>query len=441
MPALSLAERLTGSPYQGYLYAYPHKTAYGPLAPTALDDVWAAEDRSALFLYLHVPFCGYRCGFCNLFTTSRSERSQVDAYLDTLTRQARAARRALGDARFVRLAVGGGTPTALEVDQLARLLDLASEVAGGPLDGLAPGVETSPDTATPERLRLLRERGVWRISMGVQSFVEEETRAAGRPVRSAQVDQALGALRAAEFPVLNLDLIYGLPGQTEASWARSLEAALRWQPEELFLYPLYVRPLTGLERRGLPAARDLRLALYRQGRARLLAAGYTQRSMRLFVGPHAPRLELPRYRCQADGMLGLGCGARSYTRALHYASDYAVGARGVREVLSAWIAQDDAALGSARHGYALDGDEQRRRWAIQSLLCSEGLEHAAYRARFASAPADDLPQLGELVELGLAEERDAGLHLTPAGLERSDAIGPWLISPRVAARMSACELV
>src|SRR4029453_15173151 len=97
------------------------------------------------------------------------------------------------------------------------------------------------------------------------------------------------------FPVLNLDLIYGIPGQTGPTWAQSLAEALRWRPEELYLYPLYVRPLTGLGRRAAennavesPAAvntldlLDDRLALYRQGRETLLAAGYTQLSMRQF---------------------------------------------------------------------------------------------------------------------------------------------------------------
>lgn len=436
---LSLAERLEGSPYQGYLYAYPHKTAYRPLGARPLRELWAAEDRSALFLYLHVPFCGYRCGFCNLFTTTQGG-DRITAYLETLARQLRVTQDALGEARFARLAVGGGTPTALEVDQLARLFDLTEELVGGPAAALGPGVETSPDTATPERLALLKERGVWRVSMGVQSFLEDEARAAGRPQRTAEVEQALTQLRDADFGVLNLDLIYGLPGQTPDSWLHSLEQALRWRPEELFLYPLYVRPLTGLERRGLPEAGDLRLALYRLGRERLLAAGYEQRSMRLFVAPHAPQLELPRYRCQADGMLGLGCGARSYTREVHYASDYAVGARGVREVLDAWIAQDDASLSAAHQGYVLDADEQRRRWTIQSLLCSEGLQLADYRARFGSEALDDLPQLRELPELGLAELDASALVLTAAGLERSDAIGPWLISPQVAEQMQAYAL-
>ncbi|KOG89838.1 coproporphyrinogen III oxidase, partial [Streptomyces varsoviensis] len=97
---------------------------------------------------------------------------------------------------------------------------------------------------------MLAERGTTRLSLGVQSFVDAEARAAVRPQRRADVEAALGRVRAAGIPVLNIDLIYGIDGQTADSWRRSLDAALAWRPEELYLYPLYVRPLTGLGRQG-----------------------------------------------------------------------------------------------------------------------------------------------------------------------------------------------
>ena len=88
---------LDGSPYQGYLYAYPHKTAYRPLRPRpALADVWAGEPRDALFAYLHVPFCEMRCGFCNLFTRSNPPAEQVAGYLTQLAHEAAAGQITVG---------------------------------------------------------------------------------------------------------------------------------------------------------------------------------------------------------------------------------------------------------------------------------------------------------------------------------------------------------
>ncbi len=435
--ATELDERLTGSPYQGYLYAYPHKTAYRRLEPgLPLRDLWAGEDRGGLFLYLHVPFCAYRCGFCNLFTQANPRAGLTGAYLDALERQAAAVDAALGARQFARLAIGGGTPTFLEPDELARLLDLATALGADPR-AVPASIELSPETATPERVSLLVERGVSRLSLGVQSFVEAEARASGRPQRTAEVEQALEVLRSSGAPVLNLDLIYGLPGQTAATFLASLELALTWRPEELFLYPLYVRPLTGLARREATADDALQLACYRQGRELLLAAGYQQRSMRLFALPDSGEAAAPAYCCQADGMVGLGSGARSYTRAVHYASEYAVAAAGVKAIVEGYAGRAD--FGRADWGFRLDEEEQRRRWVIQSLLHADGLVFEGYRERFGCEPLADLPELAELEPRGLARYAADRLELTPAGLERSDVIGPWLTSPRVRERMAAWE--
>jgi oxygen-independent coproporphyrinogen-3 oxidase len=399
-----------------------------------LREAWADERRDALFLYLHVPFCEMRCGFCNLFTLTRPKDDLPGAYLAALRRQAVRVRDALGSARFARVAIGGGTPTFLDTPQLAELFDIAEHILGADLRAIPVAVETSPATAEPDKLTVLRDRGVKRVSIGVQSFVETEVAAAGRPQKTADVETALGRLRAAGFPTLNIDLIYGLPGQTVASWLASVRSALRWKPEELYLYPLYVRPLTGLHR-ARRDEEDSRPACYREARALLLDAGYVQVSMRMFRRRHAPAADGPVYCCQEDGMVGLACGARSYTRSLHYSTEYAVRAPGIREILADYVARPDESFDRADYGFRLGPDEQRRRYAIQSLLYSEGLVLAAYRNRFGTEVFDDLPELGELEPLGLACRDPERLRLTEAGVERSDALGPWLYSEAVRSLM------
>ena len=296
-------------------------------------------------------------------------------------------------------------------------------------------------TAEPEKLRLLRSRGVDRISIGVQSFHEDEVHAVGRAQKTRVVEQALRAIRDAGFPTLNIDLMYGLPEQTVESWLDSIRAALAYQPEELYLYPLYVRPLTGLARMGVyNPAEDMRLACYRAAREMLLGAGYTQVTMRMFRAAHAPTADGPVYCVQEDGMVGLGCGARSYTQTTHYSSEYAVGAHGVRAILADYVTKPSADFAVAQYGVQLSGHEQRLRYAIKSILEADGLEFAAYQRRFGGSVWDDLPQLTDLIRLGLAELSSQLLRLNAAGLERSDTIGPWLYSTEVQAMMEAYEL-
>jgi oxygen-independent coproporphyrinogen-3 oxidase len=139
-------------------------------------------------------------------------------------------------------------------------------------------------------------------------------------------------------------------------------------------------------------------------------------------------------------MVGLGCGAGSYARAVHYASEWAVSQEGVLGILEEWIARGDDRFDVAEWGYRLGGDDQRRRWVIQSLLQSEGLEREAYARRFGTDVLADLPCVAELPALGYATLDAGRVVLTEAGMERSDAIGPWLYSEEAAGRMAAAEV-
>ena len=437
---IALDAALAGTRFQSYVYAYPHKTAYRRLDPALpLGPLWARERRAALFLYVHVPFCEQRCGFCNLFTRPVPPSERVDAYLATLGRQATVVRRALdegGPFAFARAAIGGGTPTYLDAKQLAGLFALFARL--GVARGIPLSVETSPETALPDRLAVLVAGGADRISIGVQSLVEAECRAVNRPQHTADVHHALRAIRDTGVATLNVDLMYGLPGQTEASWRATLASVLDYTPEEVYLYPLYVRPLTTLGKKAALVDDAARIALYEQGRALLVAAGYHQVSLRMFR--RGAQLAGPVYCCQDDGMLGLGCGARSYTRGLHYSSEWAVGARGVRDIIDRWITRTDAELAVADYGFALDADEQRRRWLILSLLSDTGVDVASYRERFGRDVDDDFPVLAELPARGLATRDERALVLTEAGLARADALGPYLYSDAVRARMAEFEL-
>jgi oxygen-independent coproporphyrinogen-3 oxidase len=430
---------LAGSPFLGYAYSYPHKTAYRRLTPPIpLADVWANEPViSDTALYLHIPFCEMRCGFCNLFTTPNPNEAAETRYVESLERQADTLYEALGSGRSIsRVALGGGTPTFLSSANLERVLTAAARFVD--LTAVPFSIETSPRTVDAEKLSLLRHFGVDRISMGVQSFVESEVRAVGRAQQNTLVFAALERIRQAGFPILNLDLMYGLPEQTRETWGRSLSEALRWEPEELYLYPLYVRPLTGMDGKAPldAAAWDAqRLAFYRQGRNQLLSSGYEQVSLRFFRKKKAGATH-PSSDAVGGNLVGLGCGARSYTSALHYSSEWAVGRAGVRGIVSDYTTRTRDELAVADYGVWLTVEEQKRRHLIYSLLQqAEGVLRAPYRSRFGSELMTDFPHLKNLEERGLAALDDDSVHLTERGWEFADVLGPWLTSAAMQAQM------
>lgn len=270
------------SPYQAYVYGYPHKTAYRPLnRPVTLNEAWVEEDLKSLYLYIHIPFCEMRCGFCNLFTTTGAKSENVDSYLDAFKRQATATWDQLGSFNAAGFAIGGGTPTFLSASQLEDLFTTTQDILGVRPELINSSVETSPATATEDRLRVLKDAGVDRISIGIQSFNSRDARAIGRFQRSDEVSKALQQIRSTGFETLNIDLIYGGEQLSKQSWLDTISRTLEWQPEQIYLYPLYVRPLTGLGKSGR-SWDDVRLDAYRRGRDALLTAGYEQVSMRMF---------------------------------------------------------------------------------------------------------------------------------------------------------------
>ena len=325
----SLAEQLKEPLYQAYSYSYPHKSAYRSFQhPIDLKPLWQQENRDALFLYLHVPFCEMRCGFCNLFALSKPDESLVERYLAALRLQAEAMDEVLGQRTFARAAIGGGTPTYLSSGHLERLLLILQEVVKLDPSTTPLGIEVSPATLNGDKLALLEQFSVDRISIGVQSFQDGELLALARRQKPNELHRALTLIGNSNIATLNIDLIYGIPGQTKESWLAGLKQALDYEPQELYLYPLYIRSNSGLGKNTQPPTEangnlilnDNMLQLYRLGRDFLCEQGYRQISMRMFSKGDTAAIGLPEYSCQEDGMVGLGPGARSYTRSLHYLS-------------------------------------------------------------------------------------------------------------------------
>lgn len=428
-------DSITAYPYRSYLYSYPHKTAYQDLQPPiSLKSLWQSEPAESFFLYMHIPFCGARCGFCNLFTLP-DKRANVHArYVDALERQAKQWAEFTRHKPYARFAIGGGTPTLLAPDQLQRLFRIAVDIMGLDTSSASISVETSPETITEDKLNILKENTVDRVSMGIQSFVAAESAAIYRPQQPDEVYRALELLGKYDFPILNLDLIYGLPGQTIDSWVYSLHQALIYEPEEIFIYPLYTREHTIVKPEDIQRQDDIRLDCYRAARQLLEARGYRQYSMRRFAKETAGTdKSVLDYSCQEEGMVGLGCGARSYTRDVHYASRYGVSRKATESIIADYVAADR--YETADYGIVLSREEQKRRFILKAILHSEGLKLEDYSQRFGTLLWSDYPELSKLLHSGLGIEEDGVLRLTSEGLSYSDSIGDWFISGEIREQM------
>jgi putative oxygen-independent coproporphyrinogen III oxidase len=197
-------------------------------------------------LYVHVPFCLTRCGYCD-FNAYAGLDGLKPRYVEALCREASLAAPEWPE-RFVSVFLGGGTPTSLEPRHLAELLAHLQETFDLD-DGAEITIEANPDTVDEPRLRTLHDAGYRRLSIGAQSFDPSVLTALERIHQPESVRRAFRAARAAGYDDLNLDLIYGANGESIASWRRTLEETIALAPEHVSAYALTIEPATRLGRK------------------------------------------------------------------------------------------------------------------------------------------------------------------------------------------------
>jgi oxygen-independent coproporphyrinogen-3 oxidase len=215
------------------------------------DDVAARAGKNGFAVYVHVPFCASRCGYCDFNTYTASELgggASREGYADTVLSELQLASKAITPEKVDTVFVGGGTPTLLSADDLGRILDGIDRTWG-----LAPGAEVTteanPESVTPDYLRKLRANGFTRISLGMQSASPAVLRILDRKHTAGRAPQAAIEAREAGFEHVNLDLIYGTPGETADDFAASLKTVVDAGVDHVSAYALIVEDGTRMAAR------------------------------------------------------------------------------------------------------------------------------------------------------------------------------------------------
>ena len=339
-------------------------------------------------LYIHLPFCAHRCGYCD-FVTAVGRREQHGVYVDVLLRELHEERHVLADP-LETVFLGGGTPTFTALPELVRLLH-----APPPAEEVT--VEANPETVTPELARALRAAGVTRVSLGAQSFRPQLLGVLERGAQPDDVRRAFAHLRDAGFDNLSLDLIYGIPGQTVADLEADLADAVALEPDHLSCYELEAKPGTRFTHAwGDELARQAEAMedYFERVVATLTANGYRWYETANFCRDGKRALHNLGYWLGRD-YLGIGTGAvstlgnerrRNTPKLARYlAGDYA---RELEEIDEITHARERVMLGLR----------------LDDPLSIAGLEHAL-----------DPTGLARVEQLGLAMRDDGTLTLTERG--------------------------
>jgi oxygen-independent coproporphyrinogen III oxidase len=356
-------------------------------------------------LYVHLPFCAHRCGYCD-FVTVVGREQQHGAYVGALLEELRLERHRLAD-RLETVFLGGGTPTFTQGPELERLLDALPEA-----DEVT--VEANPETVTPAVARALRSSGVTRVSLGAQSFQPHLLAVLERRAGPGDVRRAFYHLRDASFDNISLDLLYGIPGQGASDLERDLEEALALGPEHLSCYELEAKP-------GTRFTHTYGNELARQSEA---MEGYFERVVAVLTGAGYRWYETANFcldPVRANGRelrsqhnlaywrgrdyLGLGIGAVSTVEGVRWRNT---------PKLAAYVSSLARGEEPAREPEALSADVQDEERLLLGLRLDEPLALAGLD------DALDPDGLARMERLGLAERLDGEhgrdqLTLTPRG--------------------------
>lgn len=367
-------------------------------------------NQNQLGIYIHIPFCVQKCLYCDFCSFPRAEAARIEAYVDTLTAQAVSWAGRCAEYEVDTVYFGGGTPTMLTLPQWERLTDtLRRQFRIRPDAEIT--AETNPATADLAYLRALRALGVNRLSMGVQSADAAELRALGRLHGFAQAQQTFADARAAGFDNISIDLMLGIPHQTEDSLARTLAEFIALGPEHISAYMLKIEDGTpfGCMRDTLPLPdEDLTCDLYTDTVTTLAKAGYARYEISNFARPDRHSRHNLRY-WQGRPYLGLGLAAHSDFGGCRFSAGRDIAAY----LAGDWIDESEE----------MSAEERRAEYIMLRLRLEEGIDTADYAARFGrDFTAEFAPILATYRRAGLLREQDGRIALTTEGMLLSNTV-------------------
>ena len=376
-----------------------------------------ARRTPALGLYVHVPFCASTCDFCAFYQTQPTAAG-VRRFLAGAAREGELVswNRPVDTVFW-----GGGTPGLLSARALTELGRVVRRHSGGRPQEWS--VEMAPASVTPQRLAALKEAGVTRISIGVQSFQPALLAALGRQHTLPQALRAYESARTAGFTSVNLDLIFAIPGQGLEAWRADLDAAVRLAPDHISTYcltfeedtALFVKLSQGRVRRDV----EKEAAFYTEAWERLEAAGYAQYEVSNFARPgHQCRHNLNTWRMEE--WVGLGPSA---------ASQFGGWRSSNAADLGQWLADVDSGRRALVDRVELTPRALAEDSLIFGLRMNEGVDLPGLHARFPEVPWENISGLaGRLAEEGLATLDGGGrLRLTLRGRLLADAVGAQIM--------------
>jgi oxygen-independent coproporphyrinogen-3 oxidase len=410
----------------------PRYTSY-PTAPE-WNDLDEAEARAAferngadprpVSVYVHVPFCERMCLFCGCNVVVAKNRDKIPGYLDAMEREIALVRKLTGAKQAIQLHLGGGTPTFLSPDEIERVAGSVFR-AFERASGAEVGIEVDPMLTTREHLEAARRAGFNRLSMGVQDFGDDVQALVERDQPDSKSSEIFRLGRELGFDSVNIDLMYGLPGQTPAHLSHSAHRVIELGADRVAVFGYahvpWMKPhQKKLEKHGIPAAPE-RWQMFNAARTVLLDAGYQAIGFDHFAKPTDELARAWRKRklnrnfqgytvLEPTDLIGLGVSSISDVGGAYLQN---------AKRLSAYVQTLEAGRLPVERGRILTDEDRLRRAVITDIMCNLRLDYDHVREQFAIDArqhfAAEIARLEEFVADGLVSLSDRGLEVTERG--------------------------
>jgi len=374
-----------------------------------------------LSLYFHIPFCLSKCYYCDFNSYTRLSWL-IPQYIDALKKEMQLYAKDVWEFEVKTIYFGGGTPSLLPAKSIAYMLESCSKLFNMP-SNLEVTLEANPGTIDQSFLTQLRQSGVNRLSLGVQSFSDSELKLLGRIHSAVEARKAYLTARETGFENINTDLLYALPWQTINDWQNNLVEVTKLNPEHLSLYPLTLEPGTPLANAvasgSLPKPNaDLAADMYLLASDKLAKEGYNHYEISNWA--------LPEKECQHnltywknEPYLGFGAGAHSYLGGYRWANvlapiEYVKRLSNTETKASQEAYFNNPLVDNIEH---INGDLEIAEAVILGLRLDDGVNFADFAHRFGVELYSiyQEQQINELVELGLIAKNEHGIRLTTKG--------------------------
>lgn len=376
------------------------------------------KQKKPLGLYVHIPFCRSKCDYCDFCSIVPNSNSVVEHYTDALILQMEDYSARLRPYLIDTVYIGGGTPTSLDEKRLTRIIEniyrnfkIAKKAEFT--------IEANPATCDLKSLRRLRKLGVNRLSMGLQSVHDNELRALGRIHTFADLRDTYEAARTAGFDNVSLDLMYGIPEQTEKSFAQTLSTVTALEPDHISMYALKIEDGTPFARRKdslvLPDE-DTQYSMYMNGVEYLASRGFERYEISNFArGKKYSAHNLKYWHCEE--YFGLGAAAHSFLDGERISTT-----RNIRDFIDGLeIVNNDINVIDSK--VAVKGDALADDYVMLAMRLSEGVNVADFNAKFGIDFNEKYGAiLDDYVDEGFVEKDERGYRFTSQGMFVSNYI-------------------